>query len=159
MALCMYIYANPLHDNPTGTQWLVMLSGGLKQPLPCLHNDNIIFTAISIRLQYPCNNVPPTLHHLTTMTYHVASWRWPVSAAVWCCRWSDYRPCGYTWIASPRGARTLSAEPTTHTEKRYTTTENKIHYNTQRKKIYTTTYREKIFAFGPYTEKGAYNTV
>lgn len=44
-------------------------------------------------------------------THHVASWRWPVSAAAWCCRWSDCRPCGCTWTASLRGARTPTAEP------------------------------------------------
>lgn len=72
MALCMYIYANPLHDNPTGTQWLVMLSGGLKQPLPSLHNDKIIF----ILPYLSDSNIPLTMSHQHYTT-------WPPWLTMW----------------------------------------------------------------------------
>ena len=151
----MYLYANPLHDNPTGTtQWLVMLSGGgLKQPLPSLHNyDYIIF----ILLYLSDSNIPVTTSHQHYTT-------WPPWLTVWhhdadrFLRLFDVvggqtTVCVATHELLPLVVPGHWAQSLQHTQKKDTLQQRKIHYNTQREKIYTTTYREKINAFTPYTE-------
>ena len=144
MALCMYIYANPLHDNPTGTQWLVMLSGGLKQPLPCLHNDNLIF----ILPYLSDSNIPVTMSHQHYTT-------WPPWLTMW-----HHDADRFLRLFDVVGGQTTVrvathellplvvpghwAQSLQHTQKKDTLQQRKIHYNTQRKK-YTLQDTEKKY--------------